>query len=373
MTELLASTELTPEQQGYGDAIERSANLLLDIVGDILDSSKIEAGRLELEARPLDLRGVLADTLGPLAAQARKKRIALTYSVGADVPVALVGDPVRLQQVVMNLVGNAVKFTDAGRIAVEVSREQDPGDALVLHFVVRDTGIGIPADKQRLIFDAFTQADASTTRRFGGTGLGLSIASKLVALMRGRIWVESEVGRGSVFHFTGHFGCARAPASKTPAARRPSPALDPHPRCILLAEDNAVNQVFMSRMLTKRGHSVTVVDNGRAALRALADGPFDVVLMDVHMPEMNGLEAAAAIRADEVGTGRRVPIIALTAHAMKGDRDACIAAGMDEYLSKPLRAADLFEALDRIADAGKTGEGAGAAPRATVGPSIAGP
>jgi PAS domain S-box-containing protein len=502
MTELALQTELSPEQREYLQMVRSSADALVAVINDILDFSRIEARKLHLDRIDFHLRDDLADTLRSLALRAQEKGLELACHVAPDVPDVLVGDPLRLRQVIVNLAGNAVKFTDRGEVVVSVSsaacglagRPKDdtakPQAAEAeLHFTVRDTGIGIPPEKQGVIFEAFAQADGSTTRRFGGTGLGLAISAQLVAMMGGRIWVESEPGRGSTFHFTARFGLGDGPAGRR-AALAPLSSLqgtaalivddnatnrrileemltgwgmrpravgsgrealavlveaavagDPYPlvlldghmpgmdgftlaermrqapalagtrvlmltsagqqedvaRCrrlgigaylmkpvkqsqlletilaalgsapprggearagtppaagrrlhILLAEDNPVNQKLAVRLLEKRGHTVVVASSGRVALEALARERFDLVLMDVQMPEMDGFEATLAIRAREQDSGRRVPIIGLTAHAMKGDRERCLAAGMDDYISKPLQPQELFDALARL-------------------------
>jgi CheY-like chemotaxis protein len=264
----------------------------------------------------------------------------------------VVGDLNRLRQIIVNLMGNAIKFTARGQVGLRISLDSQTPGQFQLHFVVTDTGVGIAKDKQNLIFDAFSQADGSTARKFGGTGLGLSISSKLVALMGGRIWVESALGHGSQFHFTAHFGEGSAvvefvssDAPSLPAATKTHKQLR-----VLLAEDNAVNQKIATRVLEKHGHRVTIAGDGRLALAALDRAAFDVVLMDVQMPEMDGFEATAAIRGRERETGSHLPIIAMTAHAMQGDRERCIAAGMDDYISKPLKAAELIELLEKFFD-----------------------
>lgn len=500
MAELLADTELAPEQREYLEMIQKSADALLSIINDVLDFSKIEAGRLDLEHLDFSLRTVLGDALDTLSLRAHQKGLELAYHVESHVPDALIGDPVRLRQVVMNLVGNAVKFTEHGEVVVDVSGGPAVGDGcdphdIDLHFQVRDTGIGVPPDKQAAIFDPFTQADSSTTRRYGGTGLGLTICTRLVQLMGGRIWLDSEVGRGSTFHFTARFKEGIAPAaplappeadklrglrvlivddnatnrlileetlatwSMRPVTTdggsaalevldaavqagspfdlvlldaqmpgmdgfavaeqiraRPGsvgvailmltsggqpgdavrckelgfaayltkpvkqadlwraivrgldagPAEPPHhaptsrtapprPLRILLAEDNPMNQKLAVRLLEKQGHSVVVAGTGREAIDTLFDPgtpPFDVVLMDVQMPEMDGLEASSLIRERERGTGRHVPIIAMTAHALKGDQERCLAAGMDGYVSKPIKPDALFTSLAELAPTG---------------------
>jgi signal transduction histidine kinase/CheY-like chemotaxis protein/HPt (histidine-containing phosphotransfer) domain-containing protein len=490
MTELLQDTGLSREQEGYVDAIRSSADALLALINDLLDLSKIEARKLVLEVLPFELRDAVGEILQALTVRAAEKGLELAYRVAPDVPDAVTGDPVRLRQVLLNLVGNAVKFTERGEIVVDVAVDALEADGVRLHFTVRDTGIGIPAEQRRRIFDAFVQGDPSTTRRYGGTGLGLTISAQLVALMGGRIWVESEPGEGSTFHFTARLGLqpqprpaaerlapleglrvlvvddnatsrritaetltrwrmradavesgeaalailARAAADGAPyrvllvdaempgmdgyalagqvrrhlapgelalvvltshgrgadrergralgvAAHlakpiRPSSLLDtlltilgapgPHPATarpaaprrrarpsrslhVLLAEDSDVNQQIAAAMLRKHGHDVTIVRDGRAAVAALegeGHSAFDAVLMDVQMPALDGLEATALIRERERRTGGHIPIVALTAHAMKGDRDVCLRAGMDGYVSKPVRAAELLAALE---------------------------
>lgn len=487
MTELVLETDLTQEQRGYLSVAKSSAEALLIVINDVLDFSKIEAGKLDLENIPFDLRDDLWDALKVLTIRSAQKGIELACSIDEDVPDVLIGDPGRVRQVIMNLVGNAIKFTEQGEVVVSVSIESRGEDRLSVHFQVRDTGIGIPPEKQSGIFHAFTQADGSITRRYGGTGLGLSISSRLVGLMGGRIWVESEPGKGSVFHFTAPFGidASRAVPSSEPDAaalegravlivddnqtnrmileqtcirRGMTPVLadgaesaiaalehsalkfdlalldvcmpgvdgfglyarmrtypqasemkvimlssaalrDDAARArsmgitgylikpvrqkelklaiqsalagrdravstigksrtlaaaagndsglrILLAEDNDVNQMVAVTLLEKRGHAVVVVGNGREALDALETQRFDLILMDLQMPEMGGLEATAEIRKKEIDSGDHVPIIAMTAHAMKGDRERCLAAGMDGYVSKPLKVQDLVHAVE---------------------------
>ena len=500
MTELALDTDLTGEQREFLESVKLSADYLLAVINDILDFSKIEAGKLDLDPVEFNLRDHLDETIATMALRAHTKGLELACHVLGDVPDALVGDPGRLRQVIVNLIGNAVKFTAAGEVVMRVGLQEAPGTqeagrglqdeqpaSCVLRFSVRDTGIGIPADKLDLLFKAFSQVDASTTRKYGGTGLGLAITSQLVRMMEGRAWVESAEGQGSTFHFTARFGLAPHPAPRAapvdmarlqglpvlvvddnstnrrilhellagwgtrPAvvesgqaaleamrqaadaghpysvvlldhmmpemdglmlaeriqadprltgamlmmlssADRPEtaarcrergvasyltkpvkraellsalmravgaaarPAAAPrrfvpcgHSLRLLLAEDNAVNQKLAVRLLEKRGHSVKVVGNGKEAVAALEAEAFDVVLMDVQMPEMDGLEATAAIRAREKASGERVPIVALTAHAMKGDREQCMAVGMDGYVSKPLQPGELFDTIERLA------------------------
>jgi two-component system, sensor histidine kinase and response regulator len=500
MTELALDTTLSAEQREYLGMVKTSADALLGLINDILDFSKIEAKKLELEAVGFSLADALGDTMKVLALRANQRGLELACRIAPDLPDALVGDPGRLRQVIVNLAGNAIKFTEKGEVIVSVEKA-DTGkntpihlipdaSSAFLHFKVRDTGIGIPTEKLRSIFDPFTQADSSTTRRYGGTGLGLSISRQLVELMGGRIWVESETGAGSTFQFTARFALstesAQRPAAggaqlrgllvlvvddnatnrrilrevcaawgmrpreagggeaaltalkEAAAAGEPfalvlldghMPGMDgfglaervrrlpelagvtmvmltsaghagdvercrqleigaylmkpikqsellatiltaltrpvagaepipgpvsapahpsPRPLHILLAEDNAVNQRLATRLLEKQGHTVELANNGCEALAALERKSFDLVLMDVQMPEMDGFEATARIRTKEAAGGRRLPIIAMTAHAMKGDRERCLEAGMDGYVSKPIQPHDLNEAIGRI-------------------------
>jgi signal transduction histidine kinase/CheY-like chemotaxis protein len=495
MTELALATSLNDIQREYLQTVRGSAESLLVVINDVLDFSKIEAGRLHIDAIDFSLRTLLDDTLKPLAFRAHQKHLELMIDVKADVPDSLVGDPHRLRQVLVNLVGNAVKFTETGDVLVRISRQgSSPGEA-ALHFCVVDTGIGIAADKQVAIFQAFTQADGSTTRRFGGTGLGLTISAQLVSLMGGLIWVESAPGQGSAFQFSmtlpisaKNIAPQLLPARdelaglaavvvddnetnlrivselltnwgmKVTAARDGETACDlvsaasgafslalvdmhmPHadgvevvlslrrqPRCaaaamviltssdhaesrrdvagleglryivkpvaqaalletirgalggrtaldaqpaapditptraaqklrVLVAEDNAVNRKLAEHLLTRRGHEAVMVNNGLEAVQAIESSRFDLILMDLQMPEMDGFEATTAIRQVERGSRPRTPIVALTAHAMEGDRQRCLDADMDGYVSKPIKAVELFEVIDRViaASAGRS-------------------
>ena len=492
MTELALDTPLSPAQREYLTMIKSSADGLLRVVNDILDFSKIEMRKLELESIPFSLRDHIADLLKPLALRAEQKGLELICHVLPDVPHAAVGDPWRLRQVLVNLIGNAIKFTERGQILIQVSVESSAADATVLHYIVSDSGIGIPTDKQQTIFEPFRQVDGSTTRQFGGTGLGLTISSTLVEMMGGRVWLESAPLEGSTFHFTVRLGATDvAPEAATidltdlrvlivddnevnrrvlhdlllqwrmqpvvtdggPAAlqalldadrqgrpfalvlldanmpgmdgfetarrirdapqlsgamimmlsssgqddetakcravgianhltkpvdqrdllaaigrglanerlvRAPLPAVMlpadlPERRLnVLLAEDNLVNQRLAVGLLERRGHKVTIAANGREALEAIERGRFDVVLMDVQMPEMGGFETTGLIRAKERASGTHLPIIAMTAHAMKGDREHCLAAGMDEYIAKPIDSRQLYTVVERLANGGAT-------------------
>ena len=491
MTDLALETQLTPEQREYLETVKTSSDSLLTVINDILDFSKIEAGKIDLEEVDFNLRDCLESTLKTVALRADEKRLELLCEVAPEVPEVVRGDSTRLRQVVINLVGNAIKFTERGEVALKVQVEAQEGQERLLRFTVADTGIGIPEEKRELIFAPFSQADTSTTRKYGGTGLGLTISTRLVEMMGGRIWVESEVGKGSQFHFTARMEAADAKEVKVgtialpemlrgvkvlvvddnrtnrrilegmlgrwemksssveggeealaqlSAAReagkpfgliltdinmpkmngfalveriRQRPELSTATimmltsagqcgdaaRCqelgvaayllkpirqselrqaiarvlgvreqdgaiplitrfsvqdtrepsaflrVLLAEDNAVNQRLAVRLLEKRGHRVVVASNGREAVEALEKESFDLVFMDVQMPEMDGLEATTAIREKEKGSGVHQPIIALTAHTMKGDREKCLAGGMDGYLTKPIRPQENEEIL----------------------------
>jgi two-component system sensor kinase len=490
MAELALQTELTSQQREYMNTVLQSAESLLRLLNDILDFSKVEAGKLELETIDFALRDSLGDAMNTFAVKSAEKGVELTYLVPPDVPDSLVGDPGRLRQIVINLVGNAFKFTERGEIVVIVTVEDLAESHVDLHFVVSDTGIGIPADKQRQIFEAFTQADTSTTRKYGGTGLGLAISMQLVKLMDGQLWVDSEVGHGSAFHFTVRFGLAKnapahawfkpeglaglpvlvvddnrtnrrilqdvlsnwgmqpvmaaggfealallddavtrgvpfrlaildvlmpemdgfelaqrirqnerltdctmimlsaagqtensircqelgisrylikpakqsdlrdailrvlsdpgEPGGPVGVARAQPTAETRRSRRILLADDGLVNQQVARQLLEGRGHRVVVVNNGREAVEAFGRDLFDLVLMDVQMPEMDGFEATEAIRQKELNTGSHIPIYAMTAHAMKGDREQCLKAGMDGYLTKPIQSRILYEVVEGI-------------------------
>ncbi|QDU27729.1 Signal transduction histidine-protein kinase BarA [Anatilimnocola aggregata] len=492
MTDLLLDTSLNGQQREYLEMVRNSAEWLIAIVNDVLDFSKIEAGKLDFEEIDFELRSTMNDLLKPLAFRAHGKELELIYRVAPDVPDHLIGDPTRWRQIITNLVGNAIKFTERGEIFVNVEAQHAASDRLTLHCSVADTGIGIPADRVDKIFQAFEQADGTTTRKYGGTGLGLSISARLVELMHGRIWVESQPTQGSTFHFTitlrqksenqttpsPQLDCSATPilvvddnarsrqslsellkcwgfpiteadsgshalGELITSASRGKPyrlaiidqqmpgmsglelidAIDADPRLtttsvillpgpfpladqrqtsprvqgvvakpvnpsrlfdailnimqpgthengkvalsassqpvtaqlrVLLAEDNLVNQKLAVALLEKRGHQVTVVDDGHKAIKAWQSSTFDLILMDLQMPIMDGLQAVGEIRRAELAANQQpVPIIAMTAHAMKGDRERCLEGGMDDYVAKPIRAPLLFEAVDRVMSAAK--------------------
>jgi signal transduction histidine kinase/AmiR/NasT family two-component response regulator len=358
MTELALTSDATPEQKRYFITVKSSADALLQIIDDVLDVSKIEAGKLEIHPVAFQLRDTLNDTLEVLAARAAEKDIELACQVSNRVPDFLVGDANRLRQILMNLVGNAIKFTEEGEVFITVDRDGDEepvpnplpdGEGpLDLHFVVTDTGIGIPKEKQQMIFESFVQADGSMTRRYGGTGLGLAICSQLVKLMGGCIWVESQVGRGSSFHFTLRLRTEQRAAGEQ---KRTEGILGKAAQAmsVLLAEDNEINQQVAVEFLQMRGHRVRIANNGKDVIQALAAEQFDIVLMDVQMPQMDGFQATAAIREKEKTTGDHIPIVAMTGYAMKDDRQRCLDAGMDGYICKPIRSQELFDIVESFA------------------------
>lgn len=351
----LAMTSQGEEQREYLALLRSSANALLDILNDILDYSKIEAGKLELDPVRFDVPELVRDVVKSLTFNAQKKNLELTYIVEPDVPPEIVADALRLRQVLLNLVGNAVKFTEKGGVEVKVSKDGKE-NAKKLCISVRDTGIGIAPEKQKRLFHAFEQADCSTTRQYGGTGLGLAICSRLVQLMGGQIWMESEPGAGSTFHFTLQYAApgdsTETVGAKTEIARTLLPVSiqkrdSGRSLNILVAEDSPVNQRLAIAMLSKMGHEVTLAKNGREAVEKWSRGSFDLIFMDVQMPEMDGLEAVRRIREQEP-MGVRIPIIAMTAHAMASDRERCLAAGMDEHISKPVSRKTMEETLKHI-------------------------
>ncbi|NLX12605.1 MAG: response regulator [Phycisphaerales bacterium] len=366
LVDILHRTELDHTQRRYLGMIQQSTDSLLQIINDVLDLSKVEAGKLELDVATFDLRECVRDSLALFVIRAEDKGITLSSDIAPSIPKVVEGDAGRLRQILLNLLGNAIKFTDKGGVRLEVKPEDPVMSAsdggLDVLFAVVDTGMGIPQDQQKMIFEAFSQADRSVTRRFGGTGLGLTITSRLVDLMGGRIWVDSEPGKGSTFYFKARFGVTKPGEASLVNQTRPrmtggsitetgpcccEKCQDIRPMRILLAEDNLVNQQVACLMLREMGHDVVVVGDGRAACEALdaAGDPYDLVLMDIQMPVMNGLEATTLIRQTEAGQGRRQPIIAMTAYAMQGDRERCLAAGMNDYISKPIKAGVLIELL----------------------------
>jgi signal transduction histidine kinase/CheY-like chemotaxis protein len=346
MTELLADSRLDDEQRFRLDVVQRSGRHLLVLINDILDFSKIEAGKLAIVHAPFDLRRAVADVADLLAAIARDKNIAFQTTIAAEVPGWVEGDVSRVKQVLQNLLGNAIKFTDRGGVRLEV-RKGEPGEPS-LRFEVEDSGVGIPEDQLRTVFDAFRQADGTSARRHGGTGLGLTISRELARAMGGDIGCTSEVGRGSRFWFTAELPeAARPQAAVGHAGERPESEVRLAGR-VLIAEDNSINALVAKGHLEKLGLAVDCVENGRQALERAISGEYDLILMDCQMPEMDGFEATRLIRAHEKANGRKpVAVVALTANAIRGDQERCLAAGMDDYLSKPFQSSELRAALER--------------------------
>jgi signal transduction histidine kinase/ActR/RegA family two-component response regulator len=350
MTELLKESGLSDPQRRYAEHVDEAARSLLQIVNDILDVSRVEAGRLTLERRDFDLRSTVVGAIRLVEGKAREKGLGLHWSVADRLPASVSGDPGRLRQILVNLVGNAVKFTSAGtvRVRVDLARKQ-PADGCVLHFEVLDTGVGIPAEAQAHLFEPFMQVDDSMSRRFGGTGLGLAICRQLVEMMGGSIGVQSRPGEGARFWFTARFGSA-APAARTIEEER-APAWPVLRGRLLLVEDNPVNREIAQAALASFGCDVEVADDGAAAVALAARGRYDVILMDCEMPGLNGYDATRAIRAQEAASeadgASRVPIVALTASALATDRERALQAGMDEHLAKPFTREDLGRSLAR--------------------------
>ena len=371
MAELALQTPLTAEQREYLTCIKSCADSLLTLSNQILDFAKVEAGKLVLDPVEFNLRGSLDTALALFFTSARAKGLKLACKVNPNVPDKLFGDFHRLRQIITNLVGNAIKFTKKGEVIVQVDAEAQQNDLTCLHFVVADSGIGIAPDKQKLIFEAFSQADVFTSREYGGTGLGLAISSRLVEMMGGTIWVESDLGSGSAFHFTVRMGIRRGEQEKTADIYPSEPhgvaacapqrfelfrqnsraeqSQNPQGRLrILLAEDDAVNQSLIVHTLERQGHKVVVACDGMEALAIHNQGNFDLIIMDAQMPVMNGFDATAAIRDREKQSGNHIPILALTARAMKMDQDRCLLRGMDHYVAKPVSANELLAAIEKL-------------------------
>ena len=367
LANILLGEQMPPGQREHLELIRRSAVRLLTIINDVLDFSRLEAGRFELERRPFSLRGMLSDVLRPMEPTARRKNLELRTTVAPEVPATVVGDQNKLVQVLTNLVGNSLKFTRKGMVEVRVDRQAgegaDASDRLL--FAVIDTGPGIVPAYQKRVFESFTQADSSHSRRFGGTGLGLSISRGLVELMGGTIWFESEPGRGTQFSFT--VPLVTLESSGLVDSREEEPALRPDDGSlegdgwhILVAEDEYINKILIRTLLQQAGYHVTVVQNGREAVEAWRGGVFDCILMDIQMPFMDGYEAVARIRAQEQ-EGEHIPVIAMTAHAMSGDRQKCLQAGMDDYLAKPIDGRAVLALLRRfLRDRSAPADGEGA-------------
>ncbi len=353
MTELALLNEPAPPIREYLQMAKESGQNLMAIINDVLDLSKIEAGRIEILRRKFSLRELLDSTIKPLALVAKAKGLRVFHAVDTETPDDLVGDPGHLRQILTNLIGNAIKFTDRGTVTASMAAEEVDSQAgrVILKTVVKDTGIGIPEAVHGEIFRSFNQGATSSHANYGGTGLGLTISRELVEMMGGRIWVESQPGQGSAFHFTVELSLAHEepPSPEEPAS--PPPVKDKPSLRILLAEDNRINSLFAVHLLEKMGHRARPVENGRQALAALREERFDLVLMDVRMPEMDGAETTRRIRSGEAGDPA-IPIVALTAYALQGDRERFLAAGMDDYVSKPLDSAELELVLERVGGRG---------------------
>ena len=366
MTDLVLETNLNPEQREYLQAAHNAAGSLLGLLNDILDLSKVEAERLDIEETDFDLHQIMQQLIGIISGRASEKGLALLLDVHLDVPAVLRGDPLRLRQILVNLAGNAIKFTDEGRVTIEVTVQEDHETHVILQFAVTDTGIGIPQDKIEQVFDSFTQVDSSTTRRYGGTGLGLAISKRLVELMNGQIWADSEIGRGSTFRFTLPLKVISRQAQQPGSGllEAPQTALPLHPAHeklrILMAEDEPINRQIMEKQLSRRGYLVTAVQDGYTALATLAEKDFDLLLTDVRMPGMDGVQLMQAIRTDS--RWKNLPIIAMTAHTMKGDREHLLAMGMDDYIDKPINMDRLFAIIEHHAERLSQGAGRRATP-----------
>ena len=358
MTDLALQAGLPPEQTEYIETVKESADYLLHLLNNILDLSKIEAGKLELQEMDFNLDKILANIIKTHSVSAKKKGLALTYRISPDIPAYLKGDELRLWQIMSNLVGNAIKFTATGRISIDVNREtaetgeeHEDNQNILLHFLIADEGIGIPQDKLDSIFENFTQADGSSTRVYGGTGLGLAISKKLVQMMNGNVWAESCPDQGSTFHFTARLGIGNKDAKEEvelpeTAVKQENAESSIH---ILVVEDNVVNQTLAVRILEKAGHTVELANNGEEALRCLEMQKFDIILMDLQMPTMNGHEATLIIRNSKDNTfDPDIPIIALTAHAFKEEKEQCIKAGMNSCITKPFNRNELLQEIERL-------------------------
>ena len=379
MINLVLNSKLDSEQSRYLKMSRSSAYSLLEIINNILDFSKAEAGKILLEKVEFNITETINRFIGPLSCYAQKKDLKLLMNIDPDVPPILIGDPTKLRQVIVNLIGNSIKFTEKGEIELHICVEEITSSGKVkLHVSVRDTGIGVSEEKKEVIFESFTQADGSTTRKYGGTGLGLAISKKLVELMDGEIWVESKVGKESTFHFTTEFEInsgllkSEASADLNDVISRPISEIkseDEHDTSVrlsieelkglkvLLAEDNEVNQILETEILKKRGLKPVLVENGLQAVEKFKEEEFDLILMDVQMPEMSGTDATMRIREIEDETGGHIPIVALTAHAMNGDRERFLNDGMDDYVSKPIKEEELVEVISRCVKIRDTLEG----------------
>jgi len=346
MANLLIDTPLNDEQKNYVQTLSRSAHVLLSLINDILDFSKIEAGKMHLESASFGFKPLLQDLRDMFTYPFEHKNIHYYERQSPNLPEVVSGDMSRLRQVLINLIGNALKFTAQGSVTLDISVEDEQTDSWRIRFAVTDTGIGISKEAQRKLFEAFTQADSSTTRKFGGTGLGLSISKKIINLMQGELAVQSELGKGSTFFFSINVGKSQEIiAEKLLTPTEDADTAPSHERVILLVEDNKVNQMVASKLLQKFGYAYATAENGEEALKQLAERSFDAVLMDCQMPIMDGFEATKTIRLMEQASGQHVPIIGLTANALDGDKERCMACGMDDYSTKPIKIEELKEKL----------------------------
>jgi signal transduction histidine kinase/CheY-like chemotaxis protein/HPt (histidine-containing phosphotransfer) domain-containing protein len=360
MTELTLSTDLSPKQREYLETVKFSGDVLLRVINDILDFSKIEAGKMIIEAMDFDLSDCMRETIKMLSIRAGEKGLDLTCDISPDAPPRIIGDVGRLRQILVNLIGNAIKFTETGSVAIGVDVGRGVDQLSSLHFTVQDTGIGISKAEQKSVFDAFSQVDGSVSRKFGGTGLGLSISSQLVRLMGGEMWLDSELGEGSTFGFSLPFNVSGKShddaldaldedAIRTPVPVAPHSVREEVGRLkVLVAEDNVINQKVIAGMLVHLGFDMTLTDDGVEALKAMETEEFDLILMDCQMPRMDGFQTTRKIRDGEQGTDNHIPIIALTAHAMKGDDTRCYQAGMDGYVPKPIGVDSIRHEIQRV-------------------------
>ena len=348
LTRAVMESPLTTEQRDYLRRVRNAGDRLLSLINDLLDMSRIEAGKLEIERVEFNLRAVLDEVVQEQIVRATEKDLTLELEVGRDVPEHLVGDPLRLRQILVNLVGNAIKFTSRGGVTVRVAlRRRDDGGSCTLRMSVTDTGIGISPENQAALFQRYSQAESTTSREFGGTGLGLSISKSLVELMSGTIGLRSQAGEGAEFFFELPFAVRAVPAAATAMRAALPDAAPARALRVLVAEDNEDNQLLVELLLRKKGAEITMVGNGKEALERLDQARFDLVLMDLEMPGMGGFEAVTVLRERETGTGRRIPVIALSAHALVDYRERCLAAGMDDYLTKPIDPDMLYASIEK--------------------------
>jgi CheY-like chemotaxis protein/HPt (histidine-containing phosphotransfer) domain-containing protein len=344
MTGLVLQTGLEPEQREYMKLVESSAENLLTVVNDVLDFSHYEAGAMKLHSTEFSLRKVLREVLKPLALRAAMNRLSFEYAVADDVPDLLIGDRGRLRQILANLAGNAVKFTCAGKVDIRVRRETGDDSKIVLRFSIADTGLGISEEKHQLIFEPFAQVDGSNTRRYGGTGLGLSIVAGLLELMGGKIWLESKLGEGSTFFFTAPLALPQAKSAGSSPRQRIMQ--------VLLADENRLDQTVTRRLLEREGHRVEVAGNTTQAAMLLDQGDFDLVLLDIQMPDLDGFETFTQFRRKQLAAGKRVPIVGVTAKASEPERTRCLNAGLDAYAQKPVCIPELMSVIESVVRGG---------------------